>query len=162
MRLRGGEPLPEGVTLPLAARERVLTWGRLDDGGYAAATDHGLRVSGDAQPAIHRWHEIEHARWTDDAVLDVEPVDGAPVRYRFVEPRGVPAAVREQVTLSVPVSERHRLDETHGVRIVARRNPADGKVTWSALLDPGVDADDPLVRERAEAILVAVRRRAGG
>ena len=114
------------------------------------------------EPVIHRWHEIEHARWGPDNVLDVELLDGPPVRYAFAEARGVPAAVREQVTLSVPISEHHPIEGRYGVRIIARRDSVSGNVTWSGLLDEELDTDDPLIRERAEQILVAVRRRAGG
>jgi hypothetical protein len=161
MRLRGGEPLPDDADVSLGRNERVLTYGRLADGRYAAATEFGLRIGG-APPVFHPWHEVDHARWTDDGTLDLEPLDGAPVRYRFADPRGVPAAVREQVTLSVAISERHPIDGPYGARIVARRDAATGRVIWSAIVDAELDANDPAVRERAEQILHAVRRRAGG
>ena len=97
-RLRGAEPLPDGVALPLEKRERVLTWGRVAGGGIAAATDVGLRVQpGDGDRAVlHRWHDIARATWADGH-LDVEDMDGATASYRLTEPRGVPQAVREHV-----------------------------------------------------------------
>ena len=162
IRVRGGEPLPDRVVLPVEKRERVLTWGRVGGGGIAAATDFGLRVRpGDGDPVLHRWHEIARATWADGR-LDVEGTDGASASYRLTEPRGVPAAVREHVTASVVVSERHMVGPEAGLRIVARRDLSSGALQWSAVLDAQLDPDDAEVRARAEAILDAVRRRHGG
>ena len=94
--------------------------------------------------------------------LRVEGTDGTVRTYAFADPRGVPAAVRDLVTASVVISERHKLDERGSVRVVARRDTTTGRLVWSAVLDPTLDVDDPLVRESAEQLMLAVRRRVGG
>jgi len=162
IRIRGGEPLPAGVVLPVEKRERVLTWGRVGGGGIAAATDVGLRVQpGDGDPVLHRWHEIANASWADGR-LDVERMDGSSAAYRLTEPRGVPAAVREHITASVVVSERHQLESGVGFRVVARRDLFRVALHWSAVLDRALDADDPALRSQVNTVVDAVRRRHGG
>ena len=162
IRLRGGEPLPDGVTIALERGERVLTWGRVRGGSIAAATDLGLRIVGaDHQPALHRWHEIAHARW-DNGILEIDGTDRTTTAYRMPEPRGVPNAVREHVTASVVVSVRHDIGPNAGIRVVARRNLSTGELLWSAVPDSGLDPDDPQIRARGEALVELVRRRYAG
>ncbi|MDX6288120.1 MAG: hypothetical protein QOG53_3605 [Frankiales bacterium] len=162
IRLRGGEPLPAGVTMPLERRERILTWGRVRGGAIAAATDVGLRIVGpDHVPTLHRWHEIARAVW-DDGALEVEGTDRTVVRYRMPEPRGVPAAVREHVTATVVVSVRHEIGAGVGIRAVARRNLSTGELVWSAVPDRGLDPGDPQIRAQGEALVERVRRRYAG
>jgi hypothetical protein len=159
IRLRGGEPLPEGVTMSLERGERVLTWGRVRGGRTAAATDLGLRVVGpDEEPVLHRWHEIARAGW-DDGVLEIDGTDRATTGYRLTEPRGVPVAVREHVTASVVVSVRHEIGPNVGIRAVARRNLTTGELHWSAVPDYGLDPDDPQIRAEGAALIEHVRRR---
>ena len=164
VRLRGGEPLPDAVTLPLERGERVLTWGRIAGGGIAAATDVGLRVRpGEGDLVLHPWHEIAHASWGDGQLLVVD-MAGATASYKLTEPRGVPPAVREHVNATVILSQRHLIDtdgEGVGVRVVARRDLRTGRLVWSTVFDPGVDTDEQL-QSRADALLAAVRRRFAG
>jgi hypothetical protein len=162
IRIRGGEPLPEGVSLPLERDERVLTWGRVQGGGIAAATDVGLRVrqGGSEETALHRWHEMARAVWSD-GYLRVESVDRTATSYRLTEPRGVPPAVREHVNASVILSEHHQIAAV-GVRVVARRNLRTGELLWSTVFDdPTVNADGEL-QDQADALVEAVRRRFAG
>ena len=165
-RLRGVDPLPDGVVLPLGRGDRVLTWGRVDDDRYAVATNLALYVTAPTPDEVERynWHDIDRAVWSADGSLTVDTVAGERVVLRLREPRGVPAAVRERVNASVVVSERHRLaaDDDRGLRVVARRDPGTGRLVWSAVLDDGLDGDDPAIRERAREITTAVRRRIGG
>ena len=160
IRIRGGEPLPAGVVMPLERGERVLTWGRIRGGRTAAATDFGLRVVGpDDESSLHRWHEIARAGWAADGVLEIDGVDRRRTSYLMTEPRGVPAAVREHVTASVVVSVRHELGPGVGIRVVARRNLQTGELLWSAVPDHGLDPDDPTIRAHGEALLERVRDR---
>jgi hypothetical protein len=159
IRVRGGDPLPEGVSLPLERGERVLTWGRVAGGGIAAATDVGLRVrrGGDESSTVTPWHDIARATWSD-GFLVVEGMDRSTTSYRLTEPRGVPPAVREHVNTTIVVSEHHMIGAA-GVRIVARRNLRTGALVWSTVFDdPDVNADGEL-QDQADALLAAVRRR---
>jgi hypothetical protein len=159
IRVRGGEPLPDGVTMPRERGERVLTWGRVRGGRTAAATDFGLRIVGpEGESTLHRWHEIARAGW-DDGVLEIDGTDRSRTAYLMTEPRGVPAAVREHVTASVVVSVRHEIGPAAGIRVVARRDLATGELLWSAVPDHGLDPDDPSVRAHGEALVERVRQR---
>ena len=164
VRVRGGEPLPDGVTFPLERGERVLTWGRVAGGGIAAATDVGLRVRpGDGELVLHQWHEISYASWADGH-LHVVDTSGTATAYKLTEPRGVPPAVREHVDATVILSQRHLIDmdgESIGVRVVARRDLRTGRLIWSTVFDHGVQPDEEL-DARAELLLQAVRRRFAG
>jgi hypothetical protein len=160
IRVRGGEPLPDGVTFPLERGERVLTWGRVAGGGIAAATDSGLRVRlGDgSDPTLIRWHEISKATWADGHLV-VEDMARTPTSYKLTEPRGVPPAVREHVNATVIVSQHHEIDG-HGIRVVARRDLRDGKLHWSAVFDAPTQPTESQ-RHDADELIAAVRRRFG-
>jgi hypothetical protein len=165
-RLRGVDPLPQGVDLTLVRGERVLTWGTSDGDRFVVATNLALYVTDATGVPVerHGWQDIDHAAWGPDGGLMVDTVDGERAVYRLHDPRGVPAAVRELVNASVVISERHPLFEgaDRGVRVVARRDPASGRLIWSAVLDDGIDGEDPAVRDRAREITSGVRRRVGG
>jgi hypothetical protein len=162
IRVRGGEPLPPGVSFDLQRGERVLTWGRVAGGGIAAATDFALRVTATdtTPPGMHRWHEIVRATWVD-GYLTVDGVEGSQVRYRLTEPRGVPPAVREHINATVVTSEHHDI-EGHGLRVVARRDLSTGRLIWSTVFDDPVDENDPHLADQANPLLGSVRRRLGG
>ena len=59
--------------------------------------------------------------------------------------------------------QRHvAVEGSRGVRVIARRAPSgDRAVTWLFEYDEGVDPDDPLVAQAAEAALAAARDEVG-
>lgn len=172
--------LPADDRPPLDRDERVVAWAAAGDstgaggrGAVVVATDRGLWLPEAGGPRRVGWHEIHKATW-DGTVLAVtgsrvvEDNDGwtvvadvPTVVFRLPDPGDLPRQVHSRVTRSVGPSTHHPLPgEPAGVRVVGRRVPGRDGLAWTVRYDPGVDHDDPVVRE-VTAGLVAQARAAG-
>lgn len=144
----------------LEPRERVLATATGPD-GRVVATTYRLMLPSAAGAAVE-WGKVETATWDgDERVLAVAEVAGPSGRHRrhsvvIDEPGRLVDVVREQVTASVIISRHIVVDGRRGVRVTGRRTPQD-EIVWSAVLDPGVDMDDPATRERVQAAVALVR-----
>jgi hypothetical protein len=159
--------LPGEHRPPLDRDERVVAWA-LSPAGALVATNLGLWLSGEP-PTRLGWHEIHKAVWGGDelAVTPARRVERGPgydvvadeptLRYRLADPGDLPSQVRARVTRSVGPSTHHPLSGTGGVRVVARRVPGTDGLTWTARYDPGVDPDDPIVRDATSALVDQAR-----
>jgi hypothetical protein len=160
--------LPDADRPALERDERVVAWASSPHGAVVA-TNRGLWLPGDgtgpAGPARLGWHEIHKAVWTGEALAvtaaglvergrgyDVV-ADRPTVEYRLTDPGDLPAQVRARVTRSVGPSTHHPLPGSGGVRVVARRVPGADGLAWTVRYDPGVDHDDPIVREATAALV---------
>jgi hypothetical protein len=126
-------------------------------GGQVAATDRRLIWP---EGSIH-WFEVDRASWDGDAnQFDVLPVPASDhaKRYRIPisEPGRLVDVVREQVIASVVITRHVPLDGRSGVRVTGRRKE-DGSLVWHAVLDAGVDIDQPQIRERLDSAVAQVR-----
>jgi hypothetical protein len=143
-------------------------------GGALVATTRGLWLPAaqeGAAPSRLGWNEINKATWSGKelAVTPARQVaegdgyhliqDLPTIVYPLREPGELPHQVRARVTRSVNYTSYHKLPGpgSGGVRVVARRTPGVDGLTWSVRYDPGVDDDDPIVRE-ATALLVSEAR----
>ncbi|MFL6071798.1 MAG: hypothetical protein ACJ73S_00090 [Mycobacteriales bacterium] len=153
---------PAEVTARLERHDRLLAWGALDGGGYAAASRLGLLYGADGRLG---WHEIDKVAWADgvmEIIPDIEVADGVvepapPVRLVFTEPGDMPLVVRDRVTRSIVVNTHHQFGGGGGVRVLARRVAGQDGLRWLLRYDRGTDREDPEVRARAEALLAEVR-----
>jgi hypothetical protein len=179
--------LPEKYRPALERDERVVAWAALDGvaaggaagaaaggaggggaGGALVATNLGLWLPLDP-PARLGWHEIHKAVWTGEAleVTAARLVEHGPgydvvedlptVDFRLVDPGDLPSQVRARVTRSVGPSMHHPLPDSEGVRVVGRRVPGVDGLAWTVRYDPGVDHDDPTVREATAALVDQAR-----
>lgn len=135
----------------------MLAWARTGQGDLLAATRFGLHLPDEVTVP---WHEVIKATWKDGE-LRVQ-AGGGVRRFELAEPGRVPEVVRERVTASIVVSERHQLPGGGGVRIVARRRPGGGPLLWAAHFDAGLDPDDARLRAQADELIDAARERLGG
>ena len=168
MRWRRERPPAEAVA-QLEPGERVLTWGRTDEGAAVVATQRGIWVPGADGYRRVGWHQIDKAGWAEEAltltegrVIDGEPtfVEDLPARqWRLPEPGDIPKVVRARVNRSVAVTEHHDLRPGGGVRIVARRVSGRDGLTWMARCDPGTDRRAPSVQEQTRALLADAQLR---
>lgn len=160
MRWRRGVRLPDEARRELALEpgERVLAVARRPDGGWVVGTDRALVATGVRTP----WVDVAHAQWLDEeGVLVVETVHdpGRSARYPLDEPGRLPETVRERVTASIVVSRRVAVGDG-GLRVVGRRE-ATGELLWQVVPDPGVDLEQPVVREVADRTLRQMREELG-
>lgn len=165
--------LPDRHRPPLERDERVVAWAATRDGATLVATTQGLWIPAGDGPRRLGWHEIHKATWsgTDLAVTGsrvVEDNDGWRVvadepigEFPLTDPGDLPQQVRARVTRSVGPSTHHPLpgEGAAGVRVVGRRVPGRDGLSWTVRYDPGVNHDDPVVRE-VTADLVAQSRAA--
>jgi hypothetical protein len=143
----------------LARGEKVLAAARSEDGTWALGTRDVLVLlpAEEAGPTRIPWERVQAADWSrDDDRLRVSEVGeyGRPRPVHelvLAEPGLLLQLVRERVTASVVVQRRVEVASGRGLTVVGRRPPRGGEVTRAYELDPGVDPDDPEVREAAEA-----------
>ena len=134
--------------------------------GAEGGSSKGKR--GEAEPfSVRRvgWEQIERAGWNaDESVLHIWETTsfGTPLRATDLavdDPGRFGQLLRERIDASILVQRHVPLVGKKGVRIVGRRNPAqpDAVVSWSFVLDKGLEPERPGLVDQAEAALKAVR-----
>ena len=166
MRLRRSS-LPRDVAARVDGRP--LAFAEAADGTWIVGTRTHLVVLG-AEVAEHvPWERLEDADWDrDDSRLRFREVGefGRPrPSYSFTMPEAEPAAllqlIRERVTASVVLQRGQYLAGKRGLKVVGRRSPAGGPISWMHEYDDGIDPDDPQVAAAAEALLRQARADVG-
>ncbi len=106
------------------------------------------------------WEVIERASWESDSrrLVVVEVAEYGQVNPRrsaaFDDASLLLRLIRERITASVVMSRFVPVDGRRGLRVIGRRAPGtDDPVSWSFVIDPGLDVDDPLVRAAADHAL---------
>ena len=160
--------IPDRYRPPLEGDERVVAWAEVGGDKALVATNRGLWLPMDP-PARLGWHEIHKATWSGEdlavtaarvarSATGYDVVEDLPTgRFPLSEPGDLPAEVRARVTRSVGPSTHYPLPGGGGARVVARRVPGVDGLRWTVCYDPGVDHEDPVVRE-ATAELVGQAR----
>ncbi|MCD0451088.1 hypothetical protein LO762_18065 [Actinocorallia sp. API 0066] len=152
--------------LRLERGERVLAMAGTRGGSHVVVTRYALYVP-DGEDGLVRvpWEKVLRASWNDEW-LHVW-ADEAEYHVRLTEPGAVPSVVQERVTSTVVVSRYFTFGDDGGVRIVGRRathdrpSPAPDGLLWSLVYDADLDSTDPGVKNKAEQLLLAVRREVG-
>jgi len=147
------------------------------DGTWLVGTRTELVVIGsgvdgeDTDPSEDRipWERIEGAHWDRDlSQLKVDEIGdfGQPrPSYLFTMPEHEPALllqlIRERVTASVVLQRGQLVAGKRGFKVIGRRSPVGGPITWMHEYDDGVDPDDPEVAAAAAAVLEQARADVG-
>jgi len=156
-------------------RGRALAAAEAIDGTWLVGTRAELALigptAGGPEPVETRipWERVEGADWDrEQSRLRVTEVGrfGEPrPSYVFtmpeVEPAGLLQLIRERVTASVVLQRGHLVSGKRGFKVIGRRPPTGGPITWMYEYDDGVDPDDPAVVEAAEALLRRAREDVG-
>ena len=156
--------LPVSLTEP---GERLLAWANIaPEGTVLLASTHAMYIPavGDiTEPIRVPWVQIDRATWEDPEVVVEALIDGVARRWRITleAPGRVPEVVRERVMATIVFSEHVDLLEGAGARIVGRRGDADAPVEWTITFDPGLDPEDPGLREMAVQALSDLRESLG-
>jgi hypothetical protein len=168
-----------GPTLPaeVAAQVegRVLAAAEAADGTWLVGTRSELvLVAGPGEAAGAGglripWEQVEDVDWDRDAsVLRVREVGrfGEPrptytVTMPELEPGALLQLIRERVMASIVLQRGHIVSGKRGFKVVARRSPAGGPISWMVEYDDGVDPTDPAVLEAAEGLLRRAREDVG-
>jgi hypothetical protein len=164
--------------LALQPHERVLAAAQSTSELWYVGTNLALHLptGGDPEPgapepsaggAYRRvgWEDVERADWQGDteqlSIVEVTPF-GEPeavTTVRLDEPHRLLELIRERVTSSVVCRVYAQVRDKSGLTVIGRRSPAGhGPISWSYLLSPGLDPDDPAVVLVAEETLAAAQR----
>lgn len=151
--------------------EKVLASAVTDDGTWLlGARDALVVVPPSTQVPTTRipWQQVETADWDrEQERLRVAEVGefGRPRpvhEFRAEDPSRLLQLVRERVTASVLMQRRVTVSGRKGFFVVARRAPdGSGEISWSYRFDPGVEPDDPGVRDAAERALATAAEELG-
>ena len=165
-RLFGGPRVPPEVLdrAGLARGDRVLAAAAADDGRWLLGTRDTVVVVApadrDAEALRIPWERVESADWDRDQdrlrVTEVADFGCPRPMHVFTVPDAsqLLQLVRERVTASLLMRRRVLLDRRRGLTVIARRPPRGrGEIAWAFELDPGVDPQDPAVREAADQAL---------
>jgi hypothetical protein len=152
--------------LGLNPRERVLAWTTDPEGRYLVATESDLILQRHP-PDYTRigWEQVEQASFKDGSlIVDVAEGNDLDATTRLTIPAGsdieLPIVVRDRVTASIAVNEHVPLQGEHGVRVVARRRAAEGRLRWGYRTDPQL-VRTPELRTEAEEAVTRVRAELG-
>lgn len=168
--------VPVGVREALHTKpeERVLTTAKSGDEDFVVATTVSLYlVVAQSSPTDGsfsiawriRWDQIDKARWEPPHLmmqLQSPLVDGGTdsVEVLVDQVSDLPATVRDRVNSSIIASEEIPV-LSGSARVVARRNSDTGEAVWRVIFGPGIDSQDPEVRQTVEEGLAAIRSRLG-
>lgn len=124
-------------------------------------------VSATDEPVTHAWDHIQSSDWdADENTLRLSLIGSfgelrERAAHRLVEPDLLLQLVRERITASIVFQRHVAVQGKRGFRVIARRNPAGGPITWMCDFDPGIEPDSPGTPERVEAALAQARMEIG-
>ncbi len=154
------------------AGEKVLAHARAGEGAaWLVGTRSHLAVVPDPdsgeQPQVWPWQQVQSAEWdTESGRLTLREVGefGRPRREQVYAVEGADRLlrlVRERITASVVLQRHVAVTGTRGFRVIARRDPVGGTLSWMHEYDDGVDPEDPEVARLAEVALAEARAEVG-
>ena len=161
----------EKVPAPVLARagltrgEKVLAFAH--DGDRWLLGTRGALVLVDEETTRLPWETVQAADWDqDEATLTISEVGefGRPRAsyvFRLVDPALLLQLVRERVTASVVLQRGFFVAGKRGFKVIARRSPDGGPITWMYEYDAGIDPDEPDVAAAAAEALAQARADVG-
>jgi hypothetical protein len=114
------------------------------------------------------WETVQAADWhQDEATLSISEVGefGQPrASYEFTleNPALLLQLIRERVTASVVLQRGFQLSGKRGFKVIGRRSPGGGEISWMYEFDAGIDPDEPDVASAAAEALAQARADVGG
>jgi hypothetical protein len=159
-----------GPPAAVAARVdgRPLAFAEAVDGTWLVGTRAALFVVADGVVVIP-WEQLEGADWDrGESRLRFTEIGefGRPrPAYSFTMPEAEPRAllelIRERVTASIVLQRGQLVTGKRGFKVVGRRSPVGGPISWMFEYDEGIDPDDTAVVEAADALLRRAREDVG-
>lgn len=168
MRLR----LPHRAARPgwaVVPGERVLAAARVaGEERWLLGTRRRLALVSAAEPMLTwTWDQIQAMDWkAEEHTLRWSPIGSfGEVResaaYKLVDADLLLQLVRERITASILFERHEPVRGKLGFRVIARRNPGGGPLTWMCDFDPGVEPEAPGMPERVEAALARAQAEIG-
>jgi hypothetical protein len=149
----------------LGRGERVLAFAN-DGDRWLLGTRLALVVVGDDVVRLP-WETVQAADWDqDESTLTVSEVGeyGRPrsaYEFSLENPALLLQLVRERVTASVVLQRGFLVAGKRGFKVIGRRSPDGGPITWMHEYDLGIDPDEPDVAAAAAEVLAQARADVG-
>lgn len=151
----------------LGRGEKVLAFAQ-EDPRWVLGTRLALYVITPGSPVVRLpWESVQAADWSQDAsTLTVTEVGSygdqrAAFVFTLQNPVLLLQLIRERVTASVVLQRGYLIEGKRGFKVIGRRSPAGGPISWMHEFDLGIDPDLPEVREAAAEALVRARADVG-
>ena len=128
---------------------------------------HLSRVAASAESQTWPWDDIHHFDWdADEHTLRISLIgefgqQREQPRFRVEEAALLLQLIRERITASVVYQRHIPVHGKTGFRVIGRRNPDGGEITWMFDLDRGLNADDPALEEVTAGALARARDEIG-
>jgi hypothetical protein len=135
----------------LARGEKVLAHSQSGDRWLLGTRLAFVVVEGQSATVRLPWESVQAADWDQDAsTLRVSEVGefGRPrASYSFplTDPALLLQLIRERVTASVVLQRGQLVSDKRGFKVIGRRSPEGGPISWMYDFDPGIEPDDPEV-----------------
>lgn len=147
--------------------EKVLAFAQSGDRWLLGTRRAVVVVEPGTKPVSLGWETVQAADWDQEtSTLTVSEVGryGEP-RASYVFALDNPALllqlIRERVTASVVLQRGYLVDPKRGFKVIGRRSPAGGPISWMFEYDAGIDPEDPEVAAAAADALERARADVG-
>jgi len=154
---------------------RALAAAEAVDGTWLVGTRAELVLiapaAGGPKPVESRipWERVEGADWDRETsrlrFTEIGEFGEPRPSYSFTLPDAEPVdllqLLRERVSASVVLQRGHLIDGKSGFKVIGRRSPTGGPISWMHEYDAGVDPTDPEVAAAAERVLRQAREDVG-
>ncbi len=147
--------------------EKVLAFAQDGDRWLLGTRLAFVVVEPGREPVRFGWESVQAADWDQESsTLTVSEVG------RYGEPRAsyvltlenptlLLQLIRERVTASVVLQRGYLVDGKKGFKVIGRRSPADGPISWMFEYDAGIDPAAPEVEAAAADALMRARADVG-
>ncbi len=119
------------------------------------------------EPVTLRWETVQAADWNqDESTLTVTEIgeygqQRASYVFNLENPILLLQLIRERVTASVVLQRGYLVEGKKGFKVIGRRSPNGGEITWMHEYDAGIDPERSDVQEAATQALVRARADVG-
>ena len=162
---RGKTAQAKSAGIPIGPGERVLILDRGPAGALTAATAAAVYTSDRRGWCRLGWEEVTRAGWDDRRCLLVLTGAGPGGMWRrevALDGRSRLAELaRERVSATLLASAVVRQSGRACAVVMARRQPASGKVIWVTFLRHASDAEEQAIRANAAAVIADLRAQNG-
>ncbi len=151
----------------LGRGEKVLAFAQDGDRWLLGTRYAFVLVEPGQDPVRLGWESLQAADWDQEtSTLTVAEVGryGEPrASYVFTleSPTRLLQLVRERVTASVVLQRGYPVEGKKGFKVIGRRSPAGGPISWMFEYDAGIDPESPEVAAAAADALVRARADVG-
>lgn len=147
--------------------ERVLAHARDEERWLLGTRQALVLVVPGEDPVRLPWASVQAADWDNEeerlVVSEVGEFGRARRTWTFAldDPTLLLQLIRERVTASVVLQRGYLVTPKTGFKVIARRAPEGGEISWMVEYDAGIDPEDDEVVRAADAALARARSDVG-